>query len=63
MAALSRVAHSLLYTVEYPKILDAQGNAPFIINPEERSTYSISLENRDPLHTNEISFQFLAVSR
>ena len=63
MAALSRVAHSLLYTIEYPKVTDAQGNAPFIINREERITYNLSLENRDPLHTNEIVLQFLAVSR
>lgn len=43
--------------------MDAQGNAPFIVNPEEQTTQVLSVENRDPLHTNEIVIQFMAVSR
>ena len=49
--------------MDYPKIVDAQGNAPFIVNPEEQTTQVLSVENRDPLHTNEIIIQFMAVSR
>ena len=49
--------------MDYPKIVDAQGNAPFNVNPEEQTTQVLSVENRDPLHTNEIIIQFMAVSR
>lgn len=61
--ALSRVAHSLLHTVEYPRITDTQGNHPFIVDPQEIVKYDIARENRDPLHANEIILQFLAASR
>lgn len=62
VVALSRVAHSILHTVEFPKIEDRDGKPPFIINPEEEIRYDITRETRDPLHANEIVIQFLAVS-
>ena len=62
VVALSRVAHSILHTVDFPKIEDRDGKPPFIINPEEEIRYDITRETRDPLHANEIVIQFLAVS-
>lgn len=60
---LSRASLARLHTAGFPEILDHNEEPVEISEPADPATFSLRLEEADPLQGNEIILQFLAFGR
>ena len=60
---MSRAAYARLFTAGFPPVLDKNGEAPEVVDPEDKVNFVMAKEDADRLKANEIVFQFLAYSR
>ena len=60
---LTRAAHARLHAAGFPPIVDRNGTAAQVVDPNDAPNYDETLELRDRLKLNEIVLQFMAFSR
>ncbi|XP_071654470.1 nephrocystin-4 isoform X1 [Patagioenas fasciata] len=61
--ALSRASLARLHAAGFPDILDRNGEPVEVCEPAEPGSFSLQLEEADPLQGNEVTLQFLAFGR
>ncbi|XP_041479419.1 nephrocystin-4-like isoform X2 [Lytechinus variegatus] len=62
-SGLSRAAYARLFQAGFPEITDRRGEAPEVVDPNDHTRLNPQREINDPLQSNEIVIQFLAMSR
>eukprot|EP00057_Strongylocentrotus_purpuratus_P013382 XP_011667856.1 PREDICTED: nephrocystin-4 [Strongylocentrotus purpuratus] len=62
-SGLSRAAYARLFQAGFPEITDRRGEAPEVVDPNDHARLNPQREINDPLQSNEIVVQFLAMSR
>ncbi|XP_063965441.1 nephrocystin-4-like isoform X1 [Lytechinus pictus] len=62
-SGLTRAAYARLFQAGFQEITDRRGEAPEVVDPNDHTRLNPQREINDPLQSNEIVIQFLAMSR